>query len=142
MDIERAMQLSYWLVDPFPKRIPESGAERYVQIEQFYLKQPQISDLRRKFAEILLKLSCYMSIRVSPDHGEHWTALPDPEEALAQIVGCVGTKCLYFGVSSSDSVIILDGCDTYMTLFTEDPALVKLVTQLANAVGLFVWNGS
>ncbi len=138
-NIEKLMQLSCRIIDIFPERVPERMAGRYSEAEQYYLSPPRLEMIRRKYAEIIIKLGCYRDIFVSTDHGETFAELPSPEKTEDIITACTGAKTLYFSVSGDESLIVMDGCDTYMTVYASDEALIGLFGKLASSAGLFIW---
>lgn len=139
MNIEEILQQECWIVDIFPQRVPKSAAERYARIEQFYLSEPQIGQLRRTQADALLRLSCYYEMHISFDYGENEIELPEPQAFMDMVLDCVEEKCLYIRLNSSDCLIVVDGCDTYMTVYAPDPEQLALMEVFASSCGLFMW---
>lgn len=139
MNIEEMLRQQCWIVDILPQRVPECGAERYARVEQFYLSEPQIRVLRRRQADILLRLNCYYEMQISSDYGETENACPEPLAFVDLVIGCVWKKCLYIRLSSPECLIVLDGCDTYMSAYATDAELLSLLNALAGSEGLFVW---
>jgi hypothetical protein len=139
MDIENIMESPYWIIDILPKRVPEDRSAAYSKGEQYYLSEPRITELRRKQAEIIIKLSSYYDIQLSTDHGDIFSKSTIPDDIEKQFIACVGAESLYVGIKSPESIITLDGCDTYMTAYTSDEEMLELIGQLAGSAGLFIW---
>ncbi|NLT10152.1 MAG: hypothetical protein GXY08_11715 [Ruminococcus sp.] len=139
MNIERIMEFPYWIIDILPKCVPDDRSTIYSKVEQYYLSQPQITELHRKQAEIIIKLSCYYDIQLSTDNGENFSKSALPDDIEKQFIACVGTKSLYISIESPECLITLDGCDTYMTVYTFDEEVAELIGVLARSVGLFTW---
>ncbi len=139
LNIDMIMERPYRIIDTLPKRVPDNGEGQYAKVEQYYLAEPRITALREKYAEIILKLSCYYAISISTDHGNNWVDAPEPDIIEKNIMSCVGANTLYIGIFSADCLITLDGCDTYMTVYDPDDELIDTLKQLTAAVGLFMW---
>ena len=133
------MERPYWIIDILPKRVPDTSKGQYAKIEQYYLAEPHVTALREKFAEIILKLSCYYAIGLSTDCGDCWLAAPTPKIIEKNIMNCVGANSLYISTSSPECLITIDGCDAYMTVYDPDDEQIDILKQLAGAVGLFMW---
>ena len=141
MDIEKIMESPYWIIDIIPKRVPNDRSAAYSKVEQYYLSQPQIMELRRRQAEIIIKLSCYYDIQISFDHGESFVKIPVNDSLEKQFIACIEAKALYISIESPECLITLDGCDTYMTVYTSDHEVTGLLDQLVGSIGLFLWKG-
>ena len=61
------------------QEVPADGEGQYFAVEEYYLKQPRRSELRRKFLEILLKLNCYYDFEVWPLNHNNCEKNPAPE---------------------------------------------------------------
>ena len=64
MDIDELLEKPYWIVDILPKQVAKNSNGQYFAIEQYYLREPQSSELRKKYAHLILKLNCYYDILV------------------------------------------------------------------------------
>lgn len=133
------MESPYWIIDILPKRVPDDRSAAYSKVERYYLSEPPINALRRKQAEIIIKLSCYYDIQLSTDYGESFSKLAIPDDIEKHFVACVGTKSLYISIESPECLITIDGCDTYMTVYSSDYKLTELIKHIASSVGLFLW---
>ena len=141
MNIEKIMESPYWIIDILPKRVPDDRSAAYSKVERYYLSEPQINALRRKQAEIIIKFSCFYDVQLSTDNGENFSKSAIPDDIEKQFVACVGTKSLYIRIESPECLITIDGCDTYMTVYSSDYKLPELIKHIAGSVGLFLWKG-
>lgn len=139
--IETLLRAPYWIVDLLPEQVPLNTEGQYAAVEQYYLQEERLRLLRRKYAELLLRLNCYYDMVVSFDGGNRWTKNPNPEafaRALVQLPGNAALRILYL---SQETMIDFDGMDTYLTIYHPSSTLLERIRLLANAVGLFVWKG-
>ena len=139
MRIEKIMESPYCIIDILPKRVPDDRSAAYSKVERYYLSEPQINALRRKQAEIIIKLSCYYDIQLSIDNGQNFSKSAIPDDIEKQFIACVVTKSLYIWIESPECLITIDGCDTYMTFYSSDNEMAELLVQLVGSVGLFLW---
>ena len=98
------------------------------------------SPLRRKYAEILLRLNCYVDMAVSFDACASWETNPDPEAFAERVAGLSGNEFLRAVFAGQNAMIDYDHNDTYLTVYDPDLALIDKVRALAAAEGLFVWS--
>ena len=141
MNLEELFTKPYWVVDILPEQVPEYSDGQYSAVEQYYLREPQLSVLRKKFFEIILKLNCYYDISVltDPEDEEAAELNPRPEELYGLFVGENAAKCVMVVVGSENTLIVSNEDDTYMTIYNPTEHLLGLMRHIAGAEGLFVW---
>ena len=95
-----------------------------------------ITDIRRRFADVLLKLNCYSGFRVFfPDSGLS-AVNPPPEQLVSRIVAEQKDLCII--LPEEDALITLNHDDTYMTVYNPPEPLLNRIRSLASAGGLFL----
>ena len=132
----------YYVADILPKRVPRDSAGQYFAVERYYLQQERIRALRRKFAEILLRLNCYFDMTVSFDSCESWEQNPDPEAFAERLIGLKGNDFLRAVFEAQHAMIDIEPDDTCMTVYDPDSGVTEILRALAAAEGLFVWSPS
>lgn len=137
---EKLLQLPYWVVDILPAQVPAGSPGQYFAVEQYYLQSPRIEELRRKFANILLKLNCYYDFEVffscegAPEHD------PEPERlADSLLFSDPGQDRVSVMIPSENILITVCMDDTYMTAYGLSSGMQKLIGKLAMAEGFFLW---
>jgi hypothetical protein len=139
MTIEEFLDKPYWVIDILPKQVPADSRGQYFKIEEYYLEQPQIDIIYKKFTDILLKVNCYEDIDVSHD-GDEWSTNPDPHELEAALLKCMADKQMFYIVlKSAYFLITVSSDDTYMTVYNPTEEVLELIGSLAGSEGLFVW---
>ncbi len=131
---------AYFIVDILPRQVPEDAGIRYFPVERYFLQPDRIRPLRRKFAEILLRLNCYYDMAVSFDSCERWERNPDPESFAGRLSALSGSSFLRAVFEEQRAMIDIDPCDTYMTVYDPSSRLSDTLRALAAAEGLFVWS--
>lgn len=130
----------YWIVDILPEQVPSNTAGQYFAVERYFLHPERIVPLRRKYAEILLRLNCYVDMAVSFDSCASWEINSDPEAFADRMTGLSGNDFLRAVFAKQNAMIDYDHNDTYLTVYDPDSALIDKVRSLAAAEGLFVWS--
>ena len=134
--IEALLNKPYWVIDILPEQVPENSAGQYFAIEQYYL-QTGITDIHRRFTDVLLKLNCYFDFLVCLSDQEQQIYNPEPE----RLVSWINTeqKDLCIVLAGENVLVTLNHDDTYMTVYNPSEALIYRIRNLAIAHGLFCW---
>ena len=134
--IETLLNKPYWVIDVLPEQVPENSAGQYFAIEQYYL-QTGITDIHRRFTDVLLKLNCYFDFLVCLSDQEQQIYNPEPE----RLVSWINTeqKDLCIVLAGENVLVTLNHDDTYMTVYNPSEALIYRIRNLATAHGLFCW---
>ena len=135
--IETLLNKPYWVIDILPGQVPEDSAGQYFAIEQYYLQQPGIMDIHRRFTDILLKLNCYSDFLVCLPEQEQQIRNPEPERLVSWIN--IEQKDLCILLVGEDILITLNHDDTCMTVYNPSEVLTNRIRSLAMAHGLFFW---
>ena len=130
----------YWIVDILPGQVSADAAGQYSAVERYFLQRSRIVSLRRKYAELLLRLNCYVDMAVSFDSCASWETNPDPEAFAERVAGLSGNDFLRAVFPRQNAMIDYDHNDTYLTVYDPGAALLDKVRALAAAEGLFVWS--
>ena len=133
------MEAPYWVLDILPRQVPKDSPGQYFAVERYFLQPRQLTDLRRKMAEILLKLNCYADMQVSLDDCTHWTLNPDPESFVQSAVELSGNAFLRAVFPGEETMIDLENGDTGLTVYHPSRIMLDTLRQLAAAAGFFVW---
>ena len=130
----------YWIADILPEQVPRDSEGQYFAVERYYLQPERLGPLRRRFAEILLRLNCYDNMAVSFDSCESWERNPDPEEFADRLVSMTGNSFLRAVFEAQGVMIDIEPDDTYMTVYDPDSRLLDRLRVLTAAEGLFLWS--
>ncbi len=137
--MEKLLEGPYWVVDLLPEQVSADAAGQYFAVERYFLQPSRIIPLRRKFAELLLRLNCYVDMAVSFDACASWETNPDPDAFAERLAGLSGHDFLRAVFPRQNAMIDYDHNDTYLTVYDPGAALLDKVRALAAAEGLFVW---
>ena len=134
---EALLNKPYWVIDLLPEQVPENSAGRYFAIERYFLQQPRIADIHRRFTDILLKLNCYSDFLVCLSDREQPVRNPEPERLASWISAEQKDLCIV--LAEEDVLITLNHDGTCMTVYNPSEALLDRIGSLAAAHGLFRW---
>ena len=89
--------------------------------------EKQLSDIKRKHLNVILKLNCYLDIAIDGEVN------PPP----AKVREIMDTRYVYIMIN--DAMILSEPDDTHLTVFNPDEPLIQLICSIASSEGLFVW---
>ena len=136
--VERLLEAPYSVVDFLPRQVPANGGGQFFAVEEFFLQPEQLTELYRRFAQVLLKLNCYYDFAVGGED-EDWTENPPPQTLIDRVLGCAAGGYLLVLLPQEDALITLSGGDLCMTVYHPAQTLLDTAAQLARAEGLFMW---
>jgi len=129
-----------WIVDILPEQVPADADGQYFAVERYFRQPERIIPLRRRYAEILLRLNCYFDMSVSFDTCGSWETNPDPESFADRVANLSGNDFLRAVFAEQNAMIDYDHNDTYMTVYDPQSALLEKIRAFAAAEGLFLWS--
>ena len=127
--IEELLEMPYWVIDILPFQVPADSAGQYFAVEKYYYTGPRRPEIKKKHADILLKLNCYRGL-VLAEEGEK---NPAPE-ALVEAV--LTRRVILF---TGEAMIVSEPDDTCLTVYGPDEALLELLRMLAAGEGMYLW---
>ena len=133
---EWLLEQPYIIVDFIPQRVEASDSGSFFTVENYCLQEPQLTEMRRKFSRIIMKLYCYYSI-ILHDLSDD-TTIRSPEPSLLEEWIVSNKKDLHIYVEDEDALIFLSRDDTYITVYNPNDKISGLIIQLASSEGLFV----
>ena len=134
-NVEALLEKPYQVIDILPERVPEETPGRYFAVERYYLEPARFTDIRKRFADIVIKLYCYYDLIVLLGDADEPLVDPEPEQLADWIESAKLHMCILIG---EDSLLMISTDDLYMTVFNADESLMRRLELLAKANGLFV----
>ena len=135
--IEELLEMHCWVIDFLPDQVPAGDAGQVFEVERFLLREPLRSDLRRRFAGVLLRLNCYAEIRVCDPEKEEWQRNPPPEQLFSLVVR--GEKDLCVLLPEEDALLTVRRDELCMAVHHPPEKLLSLLERLAAGEGLYLW---
>lgn len=135
--MEELLKKPYWVIDFLPEQVSPQSAGQVFAVERFYLQEPQQSALRRRFADILLKVNCYYDFQICEPEEEAWQPHPTPEQLFSWITENKKDACIL--LPDENTLFTVNRDDVCMTIFNPSDRLLQLLDRLSIAEGLFLW---
>ena len=135
--IDALMDKKAYLIDIFPKTVPQKADNRYFAVEKYF--QQNRSELERKLASIILKLYCYYDLTVIID--DDITENPQVDELTVLLKKCFSGELGYINtvLPECEAMLSLNYGDLYMTAYNVSGELKELLAQLVNGEGMFFY---
>ena len=133
--VEELLEKPYRVIDILPEQVPAETPGRYFAVERYYLEPARYADIRKRFADIVIKLYCYYDLIVLLGDADEPLVDPEPEQLADWIESAKQHMCVLIG---NDSLLMISTDDLYMTVFNADDSLTARIELLAKAKGLFV----
>lgn len=127
--IEELQKTPYWIADVLPEQVPDNSPGQYFAVERYLMKNPQRTEIKRRHAELILKLNCYYDVSLDEETEQN----PPPERIETAILDRY--VCILLG----GSLIVSDPDDTYLTVYNPDERLLSLLDRLCARAGLHLW---
>ena len=127
--VEELLESPYWIIDILPSQVPADSAGQYFAVEEYFLQNDRIEEIKQKHIDLILKLNCYRDISISDETEIN----PLPKHIADEM------KKRYLYIMTGESMILSEPDDTHLTVFNPDPQLLELIRQIASGSGLFVW---
>ena len=125
--IEDLLQTPYWIIDILPRQVQPNSLGQYFKVENYYLKNEHLQDIKQKHTNLILKLNCYKDITID-----------DNKNPLPEII-CEEIKKRYLYIMIDEAMLLSEPDDTHLTLFNPSEELLELVKEIAISEGLYVW---
>ena len=135
--IDTLMDKKAYLIDIFPKTVPQKVDNRYFAVEKFFHRNR--SEFERKLTYIILKLYCYYDFIT--DSEDKIAENPTIEELTLLLEKCFSGKLGYINIvlPECDAMMSLNKDDLYMTAYNVSSELQELLAKLVNAEGMFFY---
>ncbi len=134
--IEELLEAPVYVIDILPFQVPPVTNGQYFTVDDYWHQSGMSLDIGRRFLNVLLKANCYVSLDLRVRE-EHYTN-PDPKLLETELMTIMKEQRGSINILIEDNALIsIDGCDLYMSVYTEDNNILALLGILASSQGLF-----
>ncbi|EWM55091.1 hypothetical protein [Ruminococcus flavefaciens] len=135
--IDALMDKKAYLIDIFPKTVPQRADNRYFAVEKYF--QQNRFELERKLTYIILKLYCYYDLTVVID--DNITENPQADELTVLLEKCFSGELRYINIvlPECEAMLLLNYGELYITAYNVSGELKELLAQLVSAEGMFFY---
>ena len=127
--IEALLEQPWWVIDALPEQVPTDSPGQYFAVERHYLAEPQLSRIKQRHIDLVLKLNCYRDVSLD---GEA-TVNPAPERIASAM------RERHVCILLDDALLVSEPDELCLALYHPDEALLALTKALAVGEGLYVW---
>lgn len=127
--IEELLEMPYHIIDILPEQVKADSPGQYFALERYWLSEPRISGIKRRHADLVLKLNCYCAVSLDEE--------AEPNPAPERIAEAILTRCVCIRIDNA--LITSAPDDLYLTVYNADEALLKLLETLCIGEGLYLW---
>ena len=79
--IDELLQSPYWIIDILPAQVPKDSPGQYFAVEDYFLQDRQLEEIKQKHINLVLKLNCYIDISIN----EELSINPSPEHIAQEM---------------------------------------------------------
>ena len=135
--INSLMDKKAYLIDIFPKTVPQKMDNRYFAVEKYF--QQNRYELEQKLTSIILKLYCYYDLTVVIDG--NITENPQVEKLTVLLEKCFSGELGYINIvlPECEAMLSFNYGDLYMTAYNVSGELKELLAQLISTEGMFFY---
>lgn len=139
--VEVFLEMPYYVVDFLPVLVEKDSDGQFFEVEEFFLSE-KAEQMSICFAELLLKLNCYVDFQVSLNGEGVWEENPKPVKLYENILK-YRKKCKFINIimEKEDSMIQVNRDDLYLTVFHPSEKIKMLLSALCVGYGLFFREG-
>lgn len=128
----------YRIADILPYPVKKDAGGQHFAVDRYFRLPGQMAQIRKKQAEILLKLNCCYDMSVSFDNCESWRINPDPQEFVKELSALSGNTFLRALFASQKTMIDIEPNMTEMTIYCHQPVMLELIEKLTQSEGFFL----
>ena len=129
MTIEELLQKPYWIIDILPEQVPADSPGQFFAVEEYFLGEDRLAEIKQKHINLVLKLNCYMDIAMNEEEEIN----PQPERIAEEM------RTSHVCLLMDGSMILSEPDDINMTLFNPGAKVLDMIRTLAAGEGLYVW---
>ncbi|MBQ8278704.1 MAG: hypothetical protein IJZ23_02580 [Roseburia sp.] len=135
--VEQLLKEECYVIDFLPERVSEQYAERFLEVEEYFLQGNEWIRIKDSFVRILLKLQCYCSFRV---YNEHWYEEFSICELADMLNRVLTSSNGYMNMLSIDNklLICIEGFALNLSIYNATEDMLDLLSEMARTEGLYI----
>lgn len=135
--IEKMLEMPCYLIDILPEKVAVDYGSRYFPIDKYWRKHKNLKIFAAKITNILLKLNCYYDFDIG--RKDKWKKNPIPAKLAKSINKYIldYKGCIYIFIGTQKTMILINGGDSYISVYNPDEKMKDIIIQLAKSEGLF-----
>lgn len=135
--VDQLLKEECYVIDFLPKRVSEEYADRYFEIEEYFLQGNEWEHIKDSFVRILLKLQCYCSFRV---YNEKWHEEFSINELADMLNHVLSSSNAYMNMLNVENklLICIEGSALNISVYNATEEMIILLSKMAVAEGMYI----
>ncbi|MCM1543121.1 MAG: hypothetical protein NC121_17935 [Blautia sp.] len=138
--IDGLLEQPYYVIDFLPEKVPENSNGQFFEVEDYLLNSKKHSEIKDRFANVILKLMCYYHVSVW-QNGFGFIDRPEPE-VIVEIIRNAATDrsdTLNILFPDENALLVFDRDSLNLSLYHPDERMKALAEKIALSESLFFW---
>ncbi len=135
--VEQLLKEECYVIDFLPKKVSEEYIERFLEVEEYFLRGNEWERIKKSFIRILLKLQCYYFFKF---YNEKWYEELSVNELADMLKHVLSSSNGYANMLSIENklLICIEGSTLNLSIYNATSDMLVLLSELATAERLFI----
>lgn len=135
--VEQLLKEECCVIDFLPRKVAKAFAERFFEVEEYFLQGNEWERIKESFVRILLKLQCYYGFKV---YDEKWHEDFSINELAVMIKDVLSSSNRQMNMLCEEDklLICIEGLALNLSIYNASEEVVTLLLEMATAEGLYI----
>ena len=135
--VEQLLKEECYVIDFLPRKVAKAFAERFFEVEEYFLQGNEWERIKESFVRILLKLQCYYDFKV---YNENWHEEFSINELADMIKDVLSSSSGHMNLLCEEDklLICIEGSALNLSIYNASEEMVTLLSEMATAEGLYI----
>jgi len=135
--VEQLLNKDCYVIDFLPKRVSEQFADRFFEVEEYFLQGNEWEGIKDSFVRMLLKLQCYCSFKV---YNEKWYEELSINDLADMLNHVLSSNNEYMNMLSIENklLICIEGSTLNLSIYNATRDMLALLSELATVEKLYI----
>ena len=135
--VEQLLKEECCVIDFLPRKVAKAFAERFFEVEEYFLQGNEWERIKESFVRILLKLQCYYGFKV---YDEKWHEDFSINELAVMIKDVLSSSNRQMNMLCEEDklLICIEGSALNLSIYNASEEMVTLLSEMAMAEGLYI----
>ncbi|MCM1064695.1 MAG: hypothetical protein NC420_09545 [Eubacterium sp.] len=136
--IDRLLEQPCYVIDFLPEKVPKNSDGQFFEVESYLLNGKKHSEIKDRFANVILKLMCYYHVSVWQNG---FIDRPEPEMIVEIIRNTAADRSDTLNIlfPDEDALLVFDQDSLNLSLYHPDERMQALAEKIALSENLFFW---
>ena len=135
--VEQLLKEECYVIDFLPQRVSGQYVDRFLEVEEYFLRTNEWERIKDSFVRILLKLQCYCSFKF---YSEKWYEELSINELVHMLNHVLTSSNEYMNMLSIDNklLIYIEGSTLNLSIYNATDDILAIISAMATAEGLYI----